>query len=610
MGWLKKDMMKELLKGFLGYAPTEQQIAGFNSIVKIGNSEHLCLGDVAMPLKSPAVKYMENMTTALGHYIRDRNEESHSTALKSLQEIKFPVSKIWIDKDILYVKFEREKLMKCILKEVTKNGFNYGKSKLLSLVKINIAESASRESSAPATSYRGHKLAFHVGEILKHAGAAVELQEWDESKPRGKKRQNSPAPILSEQKKDGKGTYKCPGHCPPCAPTIEPSTSAAGGEFERLVARGMPKPEREKKKPQKGMLKEMLDILDPSVSFQPPKGHKKGLIEEIADACKDIKDNIKSSKEPKTETTSYTIENVTEESYPSLPDDKIFKKYCRFNMMSHTGERKMQPLFIPKKVIANPVTPTEEEDNEISLCIAREPLPTTMISKANQYLFAPVVHMKTNKVWDGSAEDLCKILVEELKRAAMQKHGDIDTPEWSQFLEEQAWRCMSLQMLGVSHCSPLKVEVDGVTQNSRESAFILYNYARLCTIFQSFEESVSEGEIPPLPDIEEIDFALLRNDEEWQLVWGYIFHFPDIIEENAVEILKGSGKFRTVAVAKFLGSFSHRVSEYYSRYHVLSEPLPHLLPTIYARLHLLQAVKTVMEICFATLGVESPTSFM
>ncbi|XP_047499983.1 uncharacterized protein LOC125046250 isoform X3 [Penaeus chinensis] len=456
MGWLKKDMMKELLKGFLGYAPTEQQIAGFNSIVKIGNSEHLCLGDVAMPLKSPAVKYMENMTTALGHYIRDRNEESHSTALKSLQEIKFPVSKIWIDKDILYVKFEREKLMKCILKEVTKNGFNYGKSKLLSLVKINIAESASRESSAPATSYRGHKLAFHVGEILKHAGAAVELQEWDESKPRGKKRQNSPAPILSEQKKDGK----------------------------------------------------------------------------------------------------------------------------------------------------------EEEDNEISLCIAREPLPTTMISKANQYLFAPVVHMKTNKVWDGSAEDLCKILVEELKRAAMQKHGDIDTPEWSQFLEEQAWRCMSLQMLGVSHCSPLKVEVDGVTQNSRESAFILYNYARLCTIFQSFEESVSEGEIPPLPDIEEIDFALLRNDEEWQLVWGYIFHFPDIIEENAVEILKGSGKFRTVAVAKFLGSFSHRVSEYYSRYHVLSEPLPHLLPTIYARLHLLQAVKTVMEICFATLGVESPTSFM
>ncbi|XP_063604780.1 uncharacterized protein LOC134780159 isoform X3 [Penaeus indicus] len=454
MGLLKKNMMIELLQGFLGYPPTEQQIAGFLSIVKTGNSEHLCLGDVAIPLKSPAVKYMENMTTALGHYIRDRNEESYSAALKSLQKIKFPVSKIWIDKDILYVKFEREKLMKCILKEVSRNGYNYGKSKLMSFMKITIEKGASGESSAPATSHRGHKLAFHVGEILKHAGAAVELQECDESKPRGEKRQNPPAPISNEQKKD------------------------------------------------------------------------------------------------------------------------------------------------------------EEEENEISLCFAREPLPTTMISKANQYLFAPVVHMKTNKVWDGSAEDLCKILVEELKRAAMQKHGDIDTPEWSQFLEEQAWRCMSLQMLSVSHCSPLKVEVDGVTQNSRESAFILYNYARLCTIFQSFEESVSEGEIPPLPDIEEVDFALLRNDEEWQLVWGYIFHFPDIIEENAVEILKGSGKFRTVAVTKFLSSFSHRVSEYYSRYHVLCEPLPHLLPTIYARLHLLQAIKTVMEICFATLGVESPTSFM
>ncbi|XP_063604778.1 uncharacterized protein LOC134780159 isoform X1 [Penaeus indicus] len=610
MGLLKKNMMIELLQGFLGYPPTEQQIAGFLSIVKTGNSEHLCLGDVAIPLKSPAVKYMENMTTALGHYIRDRNEESYSAALKSLQKIKFPVSKIWIDKDILYVKFEREKLMKCILKEVSRNGYNYGKSKLMSFMKITIEKGASGESSAPATSHRGHKLAFHVGEILKHAGAAVELQECDESKPRGEKRQNPPAPISNEQKKDGKGTFKRPGHCRPFAPTIEPSANVAGGEFKRLVAAGMSKPEREKKKQQKGMLKEMLDILDPSVPFQPPKDQKKGLVEEIADAYKDIKDIIKSSKEPKTETTSYTIENVTEESYPSLRDDKIFRKCFSSHMISHIGGTKKQTFLLPRKVIANPVTPTEEEENEISLCFAREPLPTTMISKANQYLFAPVVHMKTNKVWDGSAEDLCKILVEELKRAAMQKHGDIDTPEWSQFLEEQAWRCMSLQMLSVSHCSPLKVEVDGVTQNSRESAFILYNYARLCTIFQSFEESVSEGEIPPLPDIEEVDFALLRNDEEWQLVWGYIFHFPDIIEENAVEILKGSGKFRTVAVTKFLSSFSHRVSEYYSRYHVLCEPLPHLLPTIYARLHLLQAIKTVMEICFATLGVESPTSFM
>lgn len=272
--------------------------------------------------------------------------------------------------------------------------------------RINIAKGASSSSSAPATSYRGHKLAFHVGEILKHAGAAVELQECDESKPRAEKRQNPPAPLLHKPKNDGKGSYKHPGQCPPPAPTVEPGANVAGGEFERLVALGMSKPETKKKKPQ-SLFQEVLDILDPSVPFQPPKDQK-GLVEEIADAYKDIKTIIKSSKEPKSETTSYTIENITEESYPSLCEDKIFRKFYRHYKSSHIREMEIQKNFIPRKVIANPVTPTAEDENEISLCIAREPLPITMISKANQYLFAPVVHMKTNKVWNGSAEDLCK----------------------------------------------------------------------------------------------------------------------------------------------------------------------------------------------------------
>lgn len=117
MGRLKKDMLIEMLQVFLGHQPTEQQIACFLSIVKTGNSEHLCLGDVAVPLKSPLMKSIEKMDTALGCYIRNLTEESHSAALKSLQEGKFPVSKIWIDKDILYIKFERKEVMKCIVKE-------------------------------------------------------------------------------------------------------------------------------------------------------------------------------------------------------------------------------------------------------------------------------------------------------------------------------------------------------------------------------------------------------------------------------------------------------------------------------------------------------------
>lgn len=44
------------------------------------------------------------------------------------------MSKIWIDKDILYIKFERKEVMKCIVKEVARNVLDYGKNKLLSSV--------------------------------------------------------------------------------------------------------------------------------------------------------------------------------------------------------------------------------------------------------------------------------------------------------------------------------------------------------------------------------------------------------------------------------------------------------------------------------------------
>ena len=97
--------------------------------------------------------------------------------------------------------------------------------------------------------------------------------------------------------------------------------------------------------------------------------------------------------------------------------------------------------------------------------------------------------------------------------------------------------------------------------------------------------------------------------EEWVLVWGFLLTLPDIVEELALAILK-TGKFKTADITRFLLALSHRVSEYYSRYYVLTAPLPHLLNTMYARLYLLMAIKNAMEVCFKMLDVESPAMFM
>ena len=46
------------------------------------------------------------------------------------------------------------------------------------------------------------------------------------------------------------------------------------------------------------------------------------------------------------------------------------------------------------------------------------------------------------------------------------------------------------------------------------------------------------------------------------------------------------------------------------RYHVLGEPAAHLLPLLYARLYLLEALKAVMAAALSLLGVEDPVPFM
>lgn len=45
-----------------------------------------------------------------------------------------------------------------------------------------------------------------------------------------------------------------------------------------------------------------------------------------------------------------------------------------------------------------------------------------------------------------------------------------------------------------------------------EGAFMLYNYARLCSIFDHFEQCVQQGDVAPLPPAEDVDFSLLKHD--------------------------------------------------------------------------------------------------
>ncbi|CAL4140741.1 unnamed protein product, partial [Meganyctiphanes norvegica] len=180
---------------------------------------------------------------------------------------------------------------------------------------------------------------------------------------------------------------------------------------------------------------------------------------------------------------------------------------------------------------------------------------------------------------------------------------------WDEFLQSQAEACMILQLLSVSPNTPVKVEVqESDNQNTRAMAFILYNYARLCVLFDSFQSKVASGDMPSLPDTSEINFSLLSTDDEWSLIWVFVLDWPGVVETFAQDMLSADNRLpKFSAVVRFLLSLSHCLSAYYSRYHVLPQtPQNHLLPQMYARLYLLKIIQRLMEICFHTLGVSPP----
>lgn len=142
---------------------------------------------------------------------------------------------------------------------------------------------------------------------------------------------------------------------------------------------------------------------------------------------------------------------------------------------------------------------------------------------------------------------------------------------------------LQFQMLSGSVGQPVAIQTD--CQNS-DSSFVLYNYARIVQLINSFKKSVSKNEYPPIPD--EVDYSVLIEMEEWEIFINFILLYQETIASITQEDHKGI--FRLNKVCQLLVGLAKAFSRYYNRVRILREPLSHFLPTIFARMNLLKAI--------------------
>ncbi|KFW87157.1 DALR anticodon-binding domain-containing protein 3, partial [Manacus vitellinus] len=206
------------------------------------------------------------------------------------------------------------------------------------------------------------------------------------------------------------------------------------------------------------------------------------------------------------------------------------------------------------------------------------------------------------------ADQYFQLRKRQMYEASVMKYGELAQDEaWREVIDTLTAAAIRFEMLSTAHRSQITLDLENSsisTKGTKSGAFVMYNCARLATLFDSFQRAVERGTYPPLPPASGLNFSCLREEGEWLLLFNYLLPFPEVLEQAAQLPTPSKGiriTANTETVCKFLIQLSMDFSSYYNRVHVLGEPFPHLFDQMFARLRLLGAVRDVFHSALATL---------
>ncbi|XP_068265581.1 DALR anticodon-binding domain-containing protein 3 [Nyctibius grandis] len=214
----------------------------------------------------------------------------------------------------------------------------------------------------------------------------------------------------------------------------------------------------------------------------------------------------------------------------------------------------------------------------------------------------------TNPSSPMGADQYFQLRKRQMYEASVMKYGDLAQDEaWTEVIDTLTVAAIRFEMLSTAHRSQITLDLEDSsisTKGTKSGAFVMYNCARLATLFDTYQRAVERGTYPPLPPASELNFSCLREEGEWLLLFNYLLPFPEVLEQAAQLPAPTKGiriTANTETVCKFLIQLSMDFSSYYNRIHILGEPFPHLFDQMFARLQLLGAVRDVFHSALATL---------
>ncbi|XP_020361664.1 DALR anticodon-binding domain-containing protein 3 [Oncorhynchus kisutch] len=197
----------------------------------------------------------------------------------------------------------------------------------------------------------------------------------------------------------------------------------------------------------------------------------------------------------------------------------------------------------------------------------------------------------------------------QMKEASEMKYGEqVKGQTWDDIIKVMTSATVRFELLSTVHMSPVTLDVQREgsvsTKGPRGGVFVMYNCARLHTLFDSYERGMEKGLYPEIPEGSQLDFSALKEEGEWLLLFNYLIPFSELLDQSGQALECDGGarvNLKTEQICKFLVSLSKDFSSYYNRVHVLGEPLPHLFNQMFCRLQLLRALRELYHRALDTL---------
>ncbi|ETN61112.1 hypothetical protein AND_007238 [Anopheles darlingi] len=166
-----------------------------------------------------------------------------------------------------------------------------------------------------------------------------------------------------------------------------------------------------------------------------------------------------------------------------------------------------------------------------------------------------------------------------------------------------------VDVLQAKHSSAIDMRrglASSTISSCKGASFILYNYARLAALFEKYETMRQTQGYPELPStVEGLDFTLLTEPDEWQLLFVYVIGFPTALRQTL-----GDGMLERMAphrLLEFTFGLVSCLSKYYRQTRILTENRPKLVPAMLVRLCLLRSVYHTLDVLLNLLNLEAVT---